>query len=266
MNDGSLDIGPLWELRKGAGPLIGVAIHAGHDLGPEVVPYIALDEAARFQEEDPYSDYWTLSCGTQLLTVRSRFEVDLNRPRSQAVYLDPDDAWGIKVWKGPLPDELIAHAQNEHERFYMELEKDLRQFEKEYGGFVVFDLHSYNHRRDGPDASPADPVENPEINVGTGTMDRDLWSAVVDGFMDDLRAFEFMGRSLDVRENVKFRGRYLAEFVHTQFPETGCVMAIEVKKFFMDEWTGLADSRQTSALLDAFRSTVPGILRNLKKL
>ena len=107
---------------------------------------------------------------------------------------------------------------------------------------------------------------NPEINVGTGSMDRERWSRALDDFMSDLRAFDFMERSLDVRENVNFRGRNLAEFVHTLFPESGCGMAIEVKKFFMDEWTGLADSRQTSALLDAFRSTVPGILRNLNRL
>ena len=263
MSNGSLDIGPLWELRKGPGPLIGVAIHAGHNLGPDVVPYLAIDEATRFREEDPYSDYWTLCCGTQLLTVRSRFEVDLNRPRSQAVYLSPQDAWGLEIWNAPLPEWLIAHAQEEHDRFYQELDKDLRHFEREYGRFVVFDLHSYNHRRAGPDAPPADPEGHPEVNVGTGTMDRERWASLIEGFLSDLGRFDFLGRRLDVRENVNFLGRYLGEFVHTRFPETGCVLSIEIKKFFMDEWSGLADARQTAAVLDALRSTTPGILEHL---
>ena len=49
------------------------------------------------------------------------------------------------------------------------------------------------------------------------------------------------GRPLDVRENVRFKGRQLAAFVHERFPTTGCALAIEVKKTFMDEWTGVVD-------------------------
>ena len=85
MTDISLDIGPFWELRKGPGPLIGVALHAGHNLRAEIVPQLAIDEGQRFREEDPYSEYWTNVCGTQIITLRSRFEVDLNRPRETAV-------------------------------------------------------------------------------------------------------------------------------------------------------------------------------------
>ena len=46
------------------------------------------------------------------------------------------------------------------------------------------------------------------------------------------------GRELDVRENVKFRGGYLSWWIHEHYPEQGLALAIEVKKFFMDEWTG----------------------------
>ena len=41
---------------------------------------------------------------------------------------------------------------------------------------VVFDLHTYNHRRNGPDGPPADPAGNPQVNIGTGTMNRDRWA------------------------------------------------------------------------------------------
>jgi hypothetical protein len=139
----------------------------------------------------------------------------------------------------------------------------LRAIERCSGRFVVLDFHSYNHRRSGPDAPPADPVFNPEINVGTGTMDRQLWAGVVDGFISSVQNADFLGRGLDVRENINFRGRYLAQFVHEHFPGSGCVLAIEVKKFFMDEWTGLADTRQVSALREVFRLGATAISQEL---
>ncbi len=266
MNDSSLDIGPFWELRRGPGPLIGVALHAGHNLRSEIVPLLAIDEAGRFREEDPYSDYWTLACGTQLLTLRSRFEVDLNRPRDEAVYRSPQDAWGHRIWKEPPSEATVAASIVEHDRFYRELEKDLCDIEREAGRFIVLEFHSYNHRRAGPDAPPADAYQNPEINIGTGSMDRSLWAPVVDRFMGTLKDFDFLGRHLDVRENVNFEGRQLAKFVAERFPKSGCALAIEVKKFFMDEWTGLADTRQISALLEAFRIAGAAAAKDLENL
>lgn len=266
MDDTSLDIGPFWELRRGSGPLIGIALHAGHNLRAEIVPLLAIDEAVRFREEDPYSDYWTLACGTQLLTLRSRFEVDLNRPRHEAVYQSPADAWGKRIWNEPPGQEIVDSSLAEHDRFYRELEKDLSDIEREEGRFVVLEFHSYNHRRSGPEAAAADAFQNPEINVGTGNMNREIWAPVVDCFMDTLASFDFLGRHLDVRENVNFQGRYLSQFVSERFPNTGCAMAIEVKKFFMDEWTGLADTRQISALFEGFRVAGSAIVKELEKL
>lgn len=232
---------------------------------PELVPYLAIDEQTRLREEDPYADYWTLACGGRLLPQRSRFEVDLNRPRNEAVCAVPEDCWGLKVWNRPLPAAILEHSLHEHDAFYATLQDILETMRERYGRFVVFDLHSYNHRRGGPGAPAVEQSGNPELNIGTGSMDRRYWGALVDRFMRDLADFDFQGRGLDVRENVKFRGRYLAEFVHARFPESGCVLSIEVKKFFMDEWTGAADTRQVEALLDAFRATVPGLLDELSK-
>ena len=56
------------------------------------------------------------------------------------------------------------------------------------GPSVAFDVHSYNHRRDGAGTPASDPVDNPEVNVGTGSLDRDRWGHVVDSFIDALAA------------------------------------------------------------------------------
>jgi hypothetical protein len=263
MSKTSLDIGPFWEFRLGTGPLIGVALHAGHNLRAEIIPLLAINEEQRFREEDPYSDYWTQVCSTQILTLRSRFEVDLNRPREQAIYRTPEDAWGIQVWNKQPEKSVVEESLAEHDRFYQTLRKQLKEIEKNTGLFVVLDFHSYNHRRGGPDAPSADPELNPEINIGTGTLNRPLWDSVVDGFISAVHNSDFLGRHLDVRENVNFRGRYLAQFVHEQFPKSGCVLAIEVRKFFMDEWTGLADIRQVVALREAFRLGAAAIVTEL---
>jgi len=131
---------------------------------------------------------------------------------------------------------------------------------------VVYDLHSYNHRRDGPNSEPAAVEGNPEVNIGTGTMDRELWGPLVERFIGDLRAFDFGGRRLDVRENVKFRGGQLSRWIHENFPGAGCSLAIEFKKFFMDEWSGKPDGKANALISAALKSTTPGVLEERKNL
>ena len=256
----------LWHYHPGSGPTIGLAVHAGHEMRAELLPHLAIDEPARIREEDPYTDYWTLACDSQIITRRSRFEVDLNRPPAEAICVQPGDCWNLELWRQKLPDSLIEHSLAEHAAFYEMLERVLSDLEQRYGRFVVYDIHSYNHRRHGPRAEAADPAKNPEVNVGTGTMNRERWAAVVDRFIGELRSFDFLGRSLDVRENVNFRGRQVAQFVHENFPETGCAIAIEVKKFFMDEWTGVADPQQVNAMREALAATVPAVTEELARL
>lgn len=77
------------------------------------------------------------------------------------------------------------------------------------GKFVLFDIHPYNHRRDGPNQAPADPALNPEINIGTSSMDELTWRLLVNRFIADLQNFHHEGRILDVRENIRFQGNQI---------------------------------------------------------
>ncbi|MGH7128228.1 MAG: N-formylglutamate amidohydrolase, partial [Planctomycetaceae bacterium] len=88
----------------------------------------------------------------------------------------------------------------------------------------------------------------------------------VERFIADLRRFDVLGRRLDVRENVRFRGGHFPGWIHETFPDCGCALAIEVKKVFMDEWTGEVDARRFDALRAALASTVPGVLEELSRL
>jgi len=257
--------GRMWELERGDGPLVAVALHSGHAIRDELAGMLALDNQARLREEDPFTGEWTSMAPSRCVVLRSRFEVDLNRPRDSAVYRTPADAWGLEVWKREPPDDLVARSLNEYDSFYDAIGGLLSDLERRYGGFVVFDLHSYNHRREGSDGPPADEVGNPQVNVGTGTLDRTRWGGVVDRFMASMRSYDFPGGELDVRENVKFSGGYFSRWVHETFPSTGCALAIEFKKFFMDEWTGEPDEHIVAAIGDALLSTVPDVLRELRR-
>ncbi len=83
-------------------------------------------------------------------------------------------------------------------------------------------------------------------------MERGIWSPVADAFLGSMRASGF-----DVRENVKFGGGCFPRWVHENFPGAACALAIEFKKTFMDEWTGVPDrpaiERIRTALLAALR-------------
>jgi hypothetical protein len=85
----------------------------------------------------------------------------------------------------------------------------------------------------------------------------------VERFIEDLRSFPFPGRTLDVRENVRFRGGNFPGWIHATFPDSVCALTVEVKKFFMDEWTGMPNRSQLRHIRSALESTVPGILEEL---
>ena len=256
----------LWLEKQDEFPLIATAIHAGHEIRGELLPLMALDEAERAHEEDPYTDYWVKIIPTWLVPTRSRFEVDLNRSREEAIYRTPEMAWGLHLWKQPPSEKMIDRSLQEYDAFYKELGHILDRMAKHYTHMVIFDLHAYNFRRRGPHKPPADEKTHPEVNIGTGTIDRKLYGNLVDRFMDDLRRFNFLGRHLDVRENVKFEGRQLAHWIHQRYPAKACVIAVEFKKFFMDEWTGVGDVEKIDAIRDALQSTLPGIVEELRLL
>ena len=243
---------PLWTTDYGDGPLVATAIHDGGALRHEVFGTLALDETTRFREEDPHTGVLTQIAPTRVVVHRSRFEVDLNRPREQAVYRVPDDAWGLDVWRETPDEALVARSLVAYDLFYAHLHALLTQLLRYYPRLVVLDFHSYNYLRDGAEQQPADPEQNPEINIGTGSLDRERWAPVVERAMTVLRRADFCGRQLDVRENVRFRGGHLSRWIHQQFPTSVGCLAIECKKIFMDEWTGAVDDVRLQALRRAF--------------
>jgi len=256
----------IWNLIKGNSPLIATAIHDGHTVRQELKDIMDLNEEDKLREEDPFTGELTEVAHTRLISLRSRFEVDLNRPREKAIFTKPEDAWGLKIYKTPPSQDMINRSLEEYDLFYNKIFSLCSDFQKKYGRFVVYDIHSYCYRRNGPDSPEADPLFNPEVNIGTGTMKREYWEPIVDSFITDLKSFDFLGSHLDVRENIKFKGGYFPKFIHENFPRAACVLSIEFKKFFMDEWTGILFKDKFRTLKEALRFTIPGVIHELEKL
>jgi N-formylglutamate deformylase len=249
--------------QSGPGPVIATAIHDGHALWPEVLEHMALAEDTRRREEDPYTARWTSIAATRVIATHSRFQCDFNRERARSVYQTPEEAWGLRVWKAPPPAALLERLWAEHDAFYARLRELCEAKQREYGRFLVLDLHSYNRRREGVDGSVADPKLNPDVNIGTGSMPAGRWDAVVQTFLRTLSEHSVLGQRLDARQNVRFRGGYLSQWVHERYPRDGCALAIEVKKIFMDEWTGVANEPAIAQIEHALDGAVAFALKEL---
>jgi N-formylglutamate deformylase len=237
-------------IEAAPGQIVWTAVHAGHELRAGLVDAIALDPSTRLREEDPYTDRMLGEGGLRVVVRRSRFEVDLNRPREHAVYRGPDEAFGLDVWRRELQPEQWDESRRIHDAFYACLSTHFDRLAAN-GPFLVLDVHSYNHRRSGPNAPPESLTGNPEVNVGTGAIDGRGWEHAVATFVETLGDQQVRDHRLDVRVNVRFRGGYLCRWVVEHYPQTACPLAIELKKVFMDEWTGRCDDDHVSQLHEA---------------
>ena len=254
-----------WTVRQGPGAVVATAIHDGHELRPEVAAEFALADAERLREEDPFTGQAVRGVPTHIVVHRSRFEFDLNRAPELAVYRTAEESWGLDLWKRQPNEALVARSLAIHSEYYRMLGHLLDGVAERNGRFALIDVHSYNHRRGGPDSAPTPQEDAPDINIGTFSMPRERWAYLVDPLIEALRGFDFNGRKLDVRENVAFQGKgYQTRFVHERYPDRGCAIAFEFKKFFMDEWSGRPDERELDAMrrcIDFTASTCEELLR-----
>ena len=253
-------IGP-WD-----GQVAATAIHAGNSVRSELTQLMALPGDVRFREEDPFTDHIASQIPSRVVVHTSRFEVDLNRPRDGAVYRTPEEAWDLEIWHDPpLAEDAVERSLATYDVFYAEAAHHFDRL-AERGPFCIFDVHSYNHRRDGADAPPSPEEDNPAVNVGTGSVDRERFGGVVDDFMEALGSYESSAGPLDVRENVRFKGANLARWTHERYPGLAAVLALEFKKTFMDEWTGEADQARLDELAGLLARTVPVVEAALGRL
>lgn len=235
-------------------PFWSFAIHDGHHIDNDLLPYLLLSNSQRLREEDPYTALIGELPINQFVVGTSRFQLDLNRRVEDAVYLHPDQAWGLKVWNENLPSTFLETLYKRHRDLYRIIRQHIQACIQQYGFFVVLDIHSYNCKRLSP-TERVDLEANPQINLGT-YYNTPKWRGLTEQFVEALGDQELYGESIDVRENVKFKGGYLTQFLNQNFGEHGCVFSIEFRKDFMDEWTGEPDVQRIAACKQVLINTV----------
>lgn len=248
-------------------PVLVTSIHDGHYMRDELLEICALDTAERMREEDPYTSYMAEVSDNRANCALSRFEVDLNRKREAAIYLLPEHAWGLNVWKKSPTEKMVSTSMQFYDAFYVSLKKHLQRMIDQYGKVVVLDLHTYNHRRQGPYSAAADPIANPEINVGSANNSTNFRPLLSD-YVDFLANQKIKGEYVQLGENVKFEGGGMSEWIFENFKTEVCTISVEFKKTFMDEWTGVADVNHLNTLRSLIKKSIrflsSGLEQNLE--
>ncbi|MFO7897143.1 MAG: N-formylglutamate amidohydrolase [Candidatus Cloacimonadales bacterium] len=220
--------------------LIFTAIHSGDKLSPLCEKNMKLNAKTRRLEEDPYTEEMAKLHSNHIIPQFSRFEIDLNRRRENAFYLVPDDCWGLDSRKQVPQPKQISEAYQLYDNFYETTQKHLQKISDKFGKFMILDIHSYNHQRLGVDMPFDDPQKNPDVIIGTSNMPP-KWQPFILDLQAKMQEFKINGNPLDVRIDIKYPGGNFPRWVHRTFPETGCAVALEFKKIYMNEWTGKVD-------------------------
>ena len=160
------------------------------------------------------------TCRTTSSPIGRGSSSTLNRGADDAVYQTPEQSWGLEVWREPPGHDLVERSLAIHAAYYRMMGALLDDIAASHDRFVLLDVHSYNHRRDGPGRRRR--RRRPRRPTSTSAPSRCRASTgrfLLDPLMEAMRGFDFNGRRLDVRENVAFQGKgELTRFVHDRYP------------------------------------------------
>ncbi len=226
------------DIVTGVGPVMAFALHNGHQIRPSLEPHLKLSEMDQWREEDPETGVFANLGDHIFRNYVSRFEVDLNRSEDRSVYLTPEMSWGLDVWEDSLPESEVIRSKTLHKQFYDLVSGWIEDALRVHDTVLVLDIHSYNHRRDGPEGPAADIASNPDIDLGMTTLDHARFGDLADRFEAQLRAQPVCGREPDVRRNVRYPdGGHFPEWIFANYGDRVCTITVEYKKIYMDEWT-----------------------------
>ena len=240
-----------YSFGNSAYPLIAFAIHNGHDMPSDLLEICGISEADRLREEDPYTEFIAKRFPNNICVFDSRFMVDLNRSFDKAVYLKPEDCWGLEARTAALPKELLTGLQNDYKEWYAVLEYQIERLLHTHKLLIVLDIHSYNHRRQGEGSAPDPQSENPDIIIGKSNMP-EKYHLLVEHLRQRIDGKMLNGNPIDCRIDVKFSGGYLSRWLHQKYPLQVISLSLEFKKIFMNEWTGILNEEMFHSMAELF--------------
>ncbi len=247
-------------------PVLYLAIHNGNMLRNPLKKTIGISPLHRKLEEDPFTELFISEKDNSIIQNASRFEYDVNRKRESAVYVKPEDCWGIPIYPDyKLTDKDMNLSLQKYDYFYQQTTNIIEKFIDFYGKLFIWDVHSYNHHRKGANAEFDNPDDNPDIILGTNHYKYmpEKWKPLIDDIEKHLKTFSFKHRyknradidlNFDVKQNIKFPGGNLSQLINSKYGDKVCCVAIEFKKIWMNEWTQEIDLECFTELKKAFDS------------
>lgn len=210
-------------------PYVCTAIHNGGNIRKSIRDKMGISKFKRWQEEDPYTGQFISSLPIKLIAHDSRYEYDLNRNIDECIY---DEVWGKEVWKTELTLKEKEESYIKHGSFYKVYHALIGKLENEFGACLVYDMHSYRHKRENSRANL------PVFNIGTEQVTDKRFRKYIDRWIKELSKVELSSTSIDAVENDVFLGKgYLVEYTLKNFKNV-LPLATEVKKIYVDENTG----------------------------
>ena len=228
-------------------PYVCGAVHDGHQFRKELWDYCLHSDFDRWYEEDPETKNMVASHPIVIAGCDSRFEYDLNRAPDDAVY---DDAWGKKLWKQPLSEDVKHSSLEKHHNFYKVVYALIEKIEEKFKVCIVYDMHSYNWKRWDR--------EVPTWNLGTSNIDNDRFGEVVESWRLILSEMELPNGIKSSSEiNNTFQGNgYFLKFITSNFKNT-LVLATEIAKVYCDEYTRIIYPEVVSAVESYLQKALP---------
>lgn len=267
LKDGNYPISGITELGstefhfKEPSEYLGVALHNGSRIRPELFEAMEVKREDRFREEDPYTDYFLHEFPIQVIARDSRFEYDLNWEIEQSIYSASEKKWGLQVWNRMLTPAETESTYGKYREFHALLDLIVSYILEFHSTIVMFDIHSFCYQRESRLNWWED--DKPDINLGTKYINRGHFSTLIDLFIKQVSEMEMNGYSLRVGENVLFPGGYLTRKYANSHNRQVLVLAIEYKKIFMDEWTGELFPQEQGMLIENLLLTKESIVRTM---
>ncbi len=227
-------------------PYICTAIHDGHRFRESLIPYCALTENERFYEEDPHTGDIISGFPNRIICHDSRYEYDINRSPEGCIY---DQAWGKTVWTQPLPEAERNISLAKYRQFYRVLQATISMLHKKNGGCIVYDIHTYNGKRQ-------QHLGAPTFNVGTTPIDLRRHRRSVELLLRKLNDIAITGETVTAVSDRVFQGHgYMVNALKALSPGILCI-PLEIKKFFMEEEENILYPQVYAELKSAFTQAI----------
>ncbi|MGD9187327.1 MAG: N-formylglutamate amidohydrolase [Desulfobacteraceae bacterium] len=225
-------------------PYMATAIHAGGKVRDALLPLMKIGPEERYFEEDPATDTMIQGAASAVWGLDSRSEYDLNRPSTEALPLTPEQFWGVQVYMRQPGQRMNRESLAKYHQFYEFMGSWAASTLAKFGVCLVYDVHAYNITRQIQKGISSPPV----FNLGTASIDRRRWAALVENWLVRLKEIEIPGVQTTVAENCVFQGKGELCRRMTQWDPRILVLPTEISKVYMDETKGAIHSKAVEAL------------------